>query len=209
MHYPIDQDIRFLWAQRVVPHRYLEAKSAHAQTVTRFFFLIYEFRTAGTGRLLHGSGMVVPLWRSRFIKARCRRAVSPPSAQLVSLSLPVSSASSACFMPTGLQAPSEQQPPCIGFAPEKQTRQALLYMYATASISSQSTAPRDRCQSTVLMGVCEVWGRHSCCAALVGLVGARELGRAKKAHPCDLSTRNKKARRDLGVWGPAPSFFPL
>ena len=100
-------------------------------------------KTAGTGLFLHGSGAGWPL---AFHYSPVPHAVGPPSAQLVSVSLSVCSVPSDCFMPTvptgclRLHAPSVQQPPCIGLAPVKQTRQALSYAYATRSISSQSTA---------------------------------------------------------------------
>ena len=89
--------------------------------------LILDILMRALGNVSTGAGRVD---RSRFIISPVPPCGEPAIwAQLVSLSLLVSSVSSTGFMPTGLrlQAPSAQQPPCIGLASAKQTRHALLY----------------------------------------------------------------------------------
>ncbi len=88
---------------------------------------ILDILMRALGNVSTGAGRVD---RSRFIISPVPPCGEPAIwAQLVSLSLLVSSVSSTGFMPTGLrlQAPSAQQPPCIGLASAKQTRHALLY----------------------------------------------------------------------------------
>ena len=92
-------------------------------------------------------------------------------------------------VPTGclrLHAPSVQQPPCIGLAPVKQTRQALLYAYTTRSISSQSTAR---------------WKRGSALCGCARKVRREQLrvGRGWLPHPSQWSPRPRQ-KVALG-WG--------